>query len=184
MPSFRPALIACVSALAVAATAPAAFAQDAGHSRPARPTVIAKTSAALTDLQPASADALDGAKGTVTVVAHRKQSSFRLRLAGADTSAAGTRFVAQLYTGACVAGDPAAAGAVYNTDVLAGAAEPRSSKKTELRMGFVINGRGAANAVRRVPFVPTAGERSLVISTFATDAAASTPVACLPITLK
>ena len=79
----------------------------------------------------------------------------------------------------------AAAGAHYNVDVLAGLLPAEVSPDTEVWLDFELNERGEGRSSTMVPFVPTDGERAIVIHALPTsaDGSAGARLACLPLTI-
>ena len=158
---------------ALAATAPA----SASTHGP-----LVRASGPLSDLQPAETGPFDGATAAVQIVASAKGSHALLRVRGID-GADGRTFGAHLHSGPCVAGNGAAALGHYNTDVLAGVTPPEVSEQTEVWLDITVDD-GAGTATASVPFVPVAGERSVVVHALATDhhtGAAGARRACLPV---
>jgi len=127
----------------------------------------------LRDLQLATDEALDGASARLTMANHQGSSTFVLNLKGIDVtgpdSAAGHAFGAHLHLGPCVSGNGAAALAHYNTDVLARVVPPTIDETTEVWLDFTVAADGTGHAVAHVPFVPTPGERAVVIHRDATN---------------
>ena len=86
----------------------------------------------------------------------------------------------------CVAGNGAAAGPHYNTDVVERGILPPDneiSEDTEMWLDITVED-GAATATATVPFVPRPGTRSVVVHAMATDhhtGAAGARLACLPV---
>ena len=105
-----------------------------------------------------------------------------LRVRGVE-GADGQTFGAHLHLGPCVAGQPAAALGHYNTDVLAGVVSPETNERTEVWLDVTVDD-GSGTATASVPFVPSPGERSIVIHAVATDhdtGTAGARLACLPV---
>ena len=101
--------------------------------RPRRPARGgARLPGRLSDLQPASASPLDGARAKLVFVQHAGASTFVLVVSGVGATGVGNTYGAHLHTGACVAGNGAAAGPHYNQSTLEGvvpwssATRPRS----------------------------------------------------------
>lgn len=108
-----------------------------------------------------------------------------LRASGIGAAAEGGTFGAHLHVGPCVAGNGAAAGAHYNTDLVAGTLPPlhEISEDTEVWLDLTVED-GAATSTASVPFVPLPGARSVVIHALATDhhtGLAGGRLACLPV---
>lgn len=182
--SVRAAAVAA-AALTLTLTPGIASAHGGGHHHRGRPGVVAVTKAPLTDLQPATDQPFDGARGVVRMRVYRHHTTVELKLRGVDRGAAGTTFGAHLHVGPCVAGDGAAAGPHYNTDVLAGDPTPEISRRTEVWLDFRVDASGRARSYARVPFVPQSGTRSIVIHALPTDGAghAGARLACLPLAI-
>ncbi len=115
-----------------------------------------------------------------------RSSYFVLTVRGVDPSAAGTTFGAHLHEKSCVAGDGAAAGPHYNTDLIAGILPPVVSPTTEVWLDLAPTAAGEGRAVAKVPFVPEPGERSIVIHADPTapNGTAGPRLACLPLTVN
>ncbi|MEO5608088.1 MAG: hypothetical protein ABIQ61_08765 [Ornithinibacter sp.] len=143
---------------------------------------VVRASGPLVDLQPASAGPFDGARASVQIVASAHGSHTVLRVTGIDPAVGGQTFGAHLHVGPCVAGNGAAAGAHYNTDVIAGALPVEISAATEVWLDLSVDG-GAATSTASVPFVPLPGTRAVVIHALPTDGtgAAGARLACLPV---
>jgi superoxide dismutase, Cu-Zn family len=140
---------------------------------------------ALTKLDVTAVSPLDDADARLVMVTHHDASTFVLRIKGTDPAAAGRTFGAHLHTGPCVPGNGAAAGPHYNQDVVEGTVPARVDQTTEVWLDFTVNPAGDATAIATVPFVPTAGTRSVVIHRDPTDhhsGAAGPRLACLPVT--
>ncbi|MEI8413029.1 MULTISPECIES: superoxide dismutase family protein [unclassified Kribbella] len=169
------AVVAAAAAL-VAVPLTAAQADDT----PAR---VVTEQGALSDLVPAAAGPLDGARAVVVMVSDDGDSAVRLHVYGIDRSVAGRTFGAHLHVGPCVAGNGAAAGPHYNTDTLAGQVPPRVDETTEVWLDFTATEGGTGHAAAEVPFVPVPGNRSIVIHQEPTDpnGAAGPRLACLPL---
>ncbi len=167
----------CLLGLAtIVALAAVPVTASAGENGP-----LVRTSGPLADLQTATAGPFDGASASVQLVASARGSHAVLRVRGVGPAADGQSFGAHLHVGPCVAGDGAAAGGHYNTDVLAGVTPPEVSDKTEVWLDVTVDGAGTATA--SVPFVPLPGARSVVVHARATDpaGAAGARLACLPV---
>ena len=137
----------------------------------------------LRDLQSATTEALEGATARLTMANHHGSSTFVLNVKGIDLSAVGHEYGAHLHVGPCVAASGAAAGAHYNTDVLAGVTSPTIDKTTEVWLDFTVTAGGTGHAVAHVPFVPAPAARSVVIHRDATNelGGAGPRLACLPV---
>lgn len=169
-----------VSLVVAAGVLPATAGVASSHDRHGEKRVFAGE---LRDLQPATAGPLDHASARLTIADRHGNSRIVLRVTGINRSAAGSRFGAHLHTGPCVAGDGAAAGPHYNTDVLARVPKPKIDRTTEVWLDFTVTAGGKGRAVAHVPFVPKSGDRSVVIHRDATDlkGAAGPRLACLPV---
>ena len=194
MPQFRTAAVAAVATtLLLAPTAAYAHPKDGHGLSGERSTsrsrlAFDRSSGSLRDLDQEVTSALDGASASVRLIGLRS-SFLYLQVEDVDTSAAGKRFGAHLHTGPCVAGDSAAAGGHYNVQTLAGVVPPEISEKTEIWLDFDVKSDGEGRSSTTVPFVPTAGERSIVIHaqpTMDSGAGVGTAgarIACLPLTI-
>lgn len=140
----------------------------------------------LVDLQPTRTDALDGATAGVTVVEREGSTYVTFRLQHIDRTAATRTFGAHLHTGACVAGNGAAAGPHYNDDVARGVATPGVSRDTEVWLDFQVNAGGAGHALVSVPFTVQPGLRAIVVHALPTapGGAAGDRLACIPVDLR
>ena len=168
-------LVPLAAIVALFALTPTANAGDFGP--------IVRASGPLSDLQTAAAGPFDGARASVQIVASAKGSHAVLRVSGVGDAAEGTTYGAHLHVGPCIAGNGAAALAHYNTDVLAGVTPPEISEDTEVWLDITIDD-GAGTATASVPFVPLAGQRSVVVHAMETDhhtGAAGARLACLPV---
>lgn len=132
---------------------------------------------------PTTPDVFKGARATAMMMGLNDESTFRLSIKGIDESAAGNEYPAHVHVGPCIAKDPAAAGGHYNvsSDV-----PPLVSETTEVHLDFTVNDQGSARITLSVPFVPTAGTRSIVIHSDETPAPGSSPtrLACLPLDIQ
>jgi hypothetical protein len=174
--------VGLVSVAALAAAAPAQ-ANGVGHGKPAGHLGAHVFRGPLSDLQPTTSDPLDGARAKVVFVEHRGSSTFVLVVSGVGPAGVGHTYGAHLHTGACVAGNGAAAGPHYNQSTVDGVVPPVVNDRTEVWLDVTIGPDGSAVAVARVPFVPTPGNRSVVLHAAATDdhGAAGARLACLPV---
>ncbi|MEU4192327.1 superoxide dismutase family protein [Kribbella sp. NPDC026611] len=127
-----------------------------------------------------------GARATLVMVSHGARSAVRLKVTGVGRAAAGRTYGAHLHTGPCVAGDGAAAGPHYNTDVLDGRKPPRVDRTREVWLDFTVTSSGSGTARTVVPFAPNPGDRSIVIHEHATDhhGVAGARLACLPVSWR
>lgn len=141
----------------------------------------------LSDLLPDAVGPFDGATGTAVMSVNQTSSSFLLQVSGIAPSGTGTMYGAHLHFGPCVAGNGAAAGAHYNTDVLDGIVPPRTDQTTEVWLDITPGADGFATASATVPFVPSTAERSIVIHAMPTNpdnGAAGARQACLPVVIR
>jgi hypothetical protein len=180
----RATLVATLGALGLVSVAALATATPAQ----ARATSAARPAAhvfrgALTDLQPTTADPLDGARATLVLAQHGGSSIFVLVVSGVAAAGIGHTYGAHLHTGACVAGNGAAAGPHYNQSTVDGVVPPVVDDRTEVWLDVTIGAGGGAVAVARVPFVPLPGNRAVVLHAAATDdhGTAGARLACLPV---
>lgn len=171
--------------LAVASTivalAALPVAASAGEHGPA-----VRSAGPLADLAPAAAGPFDGARAAFQLVVSARGSHGLLRVGDIGAAAEGTTYGAHLHSGPCVAGNGAAAGPHYNTDVVERGILPPDneiSEDTEMWLDITVED-GAATATASVPFVPRPGTRSVVVHAMATDhhtGAAGARLACLPV---
>lgn len=168
-----------VGLVAIAALAGAAPAQ----ARTSPATAAHVFGGTLTDLQPTTAGPFDEARAKLVFVQHRSGSTFVLNVSGVGPAGVGETFGAHLHTGACVAGNGAAAGPHYNQSTVEGVVPPVVNNRTEVWLDVTIGADGGGVAVARVPFVPTPGNRSVVIHAQHTDdhGTAGARMACLPV---
>ncbi|MEP6629933.1 MAG: hypothetical protein ABJA89_05650 [Lapillicoccus sp.] len=167
---------AAAAGLVAVGAGPAPNAEAAGAS-------VHRWGAPLTDLQPGMADPLDSARGRLLMVSHHGATTAVFSLSGVGPAAVGHTYGAHLHTGPCVAGDGAAAGPHYNDSRERGAVLPVVGPSTEVWLDVTIGVDGWAVAVAHVPFVPRAGERSVVVHAEPTDdhGSAGPRLACLPV---
>ncbi len=142
----------------------------------------AYASESLRDLQPTIESPLDQASARAIMVGYRS-SAFSLSIKGIDRAAAGEAFGAHLHIGPCVDGDPAAAGPHYNIDAVNEVDPPIFSNQTEVWLDFTVLPDGRGSATAKVPFVPEAGVRSIVIHAEPTqpNGSAGARLVCLPL---
>ena len=174
MPNTSRHLVPIAAIVALCALPVPALAGDRGP--------VVRASGALSDLQTGAVGPFDGATAEVQIVSSGASSHAVLRVRGID-GAEGDTFGAHLHVGPCVTGIGAAALGHYNTDVLAGVTPPEISEDTEVWLDITVDD-GAGTATASVPFVPLAGNRSVVIHALATDhhtGAAGARLACLPV---
>lgn len=135
----------------------------------------------LQDLSSATSDPFDDAKAKVKLVSGSASSRVSLEVRGIDPATAGMRYGAHLHVGTCEAGNGAAALGHYNVSTAVPAV---INAQTEVWLDFTVTPSGVGRSVARVPFVPVAGERSVVIHALPTDpvtGAAGARLACLPV---
>lgn len=143
---------------------------------------VVRSSGTVSDFAPAVAGPLDGAWASYQLVASARGSHSVLRVTGI-AAPDGTTFGAHLHAGPCVAGNGAAAGPHYNTDLVAGVTPVEISEDTEVWLDLTVED-GAGTSTASVPFLPTPGARSVVVHAMATDhhtGAAGPRLACLPV---
>lgn len=168
------ALAATVATAGAAAVVPAQAGQGGGEDGT---TLVFQSP--LSDLQTATTEPFEGAAATLRLTMEGGHSTFVLKVAGIDQSAAGTHYGAHLHSGPCTPGDGAAAGPHYNS-----ASPPVIDEEHEVWLDFEVTGRGSARAVAEVPFEPVHGARSVVIHAEETDPAsglAGARLACMPV---
>lgn len=218
MPRFRTLAVAGLAAAALLLTSGAAYAGDHDFSRhthfgsggfgagsQSSSMSWGFYNGPLTDLLSSTADpsttVFDGAKATATMMGIGGSTFFRVQIRGADDSAVGKVYGAHLHQGACgLAKDQAGVmqptvGPHYNTSKLAedGKTYTVINDKTEVWLDFEVDPFGNARSTARVPFVPTAGERSITLHAsptlhHATETAAAgtagAKLACLPLEIR
>ena len=113
---------------------------------------------------------------------HAGSSTFVLVVSGVGATGVGNTYGAHLHTGACVAGNGAAAGPHYNQSTVEGVA-PVVSDQTEVWLDVTVGADGSGVAVAKVPFVPAPGNRAVVLHAEHTDdhGTAGARLACLPV---
>jgi hypothetical protein len=161
--------LACTAAVAAAAAVTPAVAGVANLFR-----------GDLADLAPAAAGPFDHASAQLVLVGHGSASTVVLLVKGVDTAVATRTFGAHLHSGPCVAGNGPAAGPHYNHS---GVVPPVVSDATEIWLDFTVDDEGNAQSVSHVDWVPTAGQRSVVIhqDRTAANGTAGPRLACLPV---
>jgi Cu-Zn family superoxide dismutase len=107
-------------------------------------------------LEDPHATTFDDAYGTLRIKVNPENvTSFKLRVDGIATSAAGTTFGAHLHTDPCdVVGKGGLGGPHYNHDFVLGNVPNRVSTKTEAWFDLVPNDNGVATEDISAPFVP------------------------------
>ncbi|MEP6650744.1 MAG: hypothetical protein ABJA74_12680 [Lapillicoccus sp.] len=174
--------VGLVSLAALAAAAPAqAQPQKGSHASHHAPAHTYQGS--LIDLQPASSSPLDGARAKLVLAQHHGASTFVLVVFGVGAEGVGHTFGAHLHTGSCVAGNGAAAGPHYNQSTVNGVVPPEVNDQTEVWLDVTVGADSGGVAVARVPFVPTPGNRAVVLHEKDTDdhGVAGARLACLPV---
>jgi hypothetical protein len=137
----------------------------------------------LRDLQPGSPGPLDQAWARVELMTYKGASTVILRVRDIDPAAADRTFGAHMHTGPCIAGNGAAAGPHYNADAVAGRVPVTVSAQTEVWLDFTVSRTGSGSARAVAPFVPSPGNRSIVIHQDPTDhrGVAGPRMACIPL---
>lgn len=160
-----------------------ALAVTAGLAPAAAAPALVSVNGPLRDYNTSAAGPFDAAVARATISTHKRGSTVSFSVKGISRAAAGEEFGAHLHLGPCVTDTPLAALAHYNTDVLAGRKPPRTDPTTEVWLDFVVSKSGHARATARVPFVPQAGRRSIVVHEHEThpDGTAGARLACLPV---
>jgi len=161
--------VACAAALGTTAAVAPAVAGAANNFRGSLHLLLSGKGAPFAD-----------ASAKLTLVGHGNASTAVLVVHGVDPAQAGRTFGAHLHSGPCVDGVGSAAGPHYNHT---GQPPTTISDQTEIWLDFTVDDQGSANAVAHVPFVPTPGQRSVVIHERATAAngTAGDRLACLPV---
>jgi hypothetical protein len=163
--------------------APAAWAAGlaVGAGPAGAATTFVQSHGDLVDLQPAAANATDGATASLWAVSSGGGTTFWVFIRGLDPEAVDTTYGAHIHVGPCVAGNGAAAGAHYN-------AGGTPSPDTEVWLDFTVLPGGYGYAVTTVPFdIQPGAARSMVIHAEptqeggATPGAAGAPPAGLPV---
>ena len=218
MPRFRTIAVAALGVSALLLTSSAAYAGDhdfhgrthfgsgfGGGSHIASMT-WAFYNGPLTDLSPnthdpKTTDLFDGAKATATMMGVGGSTFFRVQIRDVDDSAVGKVYGAHLHQGPCgLAKDEAGllqptVGAHYNTSEFDPVKKVYTviNKQTEVWLDFEVDPFGNARSTARVPFVPTAGERSITLhekptlhhaSETAAAGTAGAKLACLPLEIS
>lgn len=179
------AALGAVGLVSIAGLAAAAPAEARGHAgaRAGHDAAAHVFQGSLRDLQPSRSDPLDGARARLVLAQHGGSSTFVLVVSGVAAEGTGKTYGAHLHTGPCVTGDGAAAGPHYNQSTVNGVVPPVVSDQTEVWLDVTIGPDGRAVAVTHVPFVPSPGNRALVLHEKATDdhGTAGARLACLPV---
>ena len=211
MPRFRTVAVAGLAVSAVLLTSSAAYAGDqdfrrhthfgsggfGGASEFSSSMSWGFYNGPLTDLSPSTNDPFDGAKATATMMGVGGSTFFRVQVRGVDDSAVGKVYGAHLHQGPCgldEAGAPTV-GPHYNTSEFDAEKKVYTviNDQTEVWLDFEVDPFGNARSTTRVPFVPTAGERSITLHAaptvhHATETAAAgtagAKLACLPLEIR
>jgi Cu-Zn family superoxide dismutase len=135
----------------------------------------------LSDFQPSTANATDGASAHLWAVAIGGETRFYAFFTGLDPAAEGTTFGVHVHVGPCVAGNGAAAGPHYNTG-------GTPSTDTEVWLDFTVLPGGYGLSSTTVPFTIEPGDaQSIVVHAEPTQDGPPTPgaaggrQACLPV---
>ena len=215
MPRFRTVAVAALAVSAVLLTSSAAYAGDhdfrrhthfgnggfGGASEFSNSMTWGFYNGPLTDLSPSTDDPFDGAKATATMMGVGGSTFFRVQVRGVDDGAVGKVYGAHLHQGPCgLAKDQAGVlqptvGPHYNTSDFDAEKKIYTviNDQTEVWLDFEVDPFGNARSTARVPFVPTAGERSITLHASPTlhhataTAAAGTAgakLACLPLEIR
>ena len=219
MPRFRTTAVAALGVSALLLTSSAAYAGDHDFHRRTHfgsggfggGSEISSMSwgfynGPLTDLSPnthdpKTTDLFDGAKATATMMGVGGSTFFRVQIRDVDDSAVGKVYGAHLHQGPCgLAKDEAGllqptVGAHYNTSEFDPVKKVYTviNKQTEVWLDFEVDPFGNARSTARVPFVPTAGERSITLhekptlhhaSETAAAGTAGAKLACLPLEIS
>jgi hypothetical protein len=203
VPRFRTTAIAALAATALLGTSGAAYARDLHLKKVERDASAAHGMSwasfrgDLTDISPTTDDVYDGARATAMLIGIDNTTFVKVQIKGLEHKAAGEDFGAHLHTGPCGLDSAGAAtvGGHYNVS-------PKDARglftvinnQTEVWLNFGVNSGGEATATATVPFVPTAGERSITFHATATVAkqtaggpavgTAGAKLACLPLDIK
>jgi Cu/Zn superoxide dismutase len=135
----------------------------------------------VSDLAPAAAGPFDHASAQLVLVgSHGDSTNIVLVVKDVDRSVAGQTFGAHLHTGPCVPGNGAAAGPHYNHSWVVPAVVDRT---TEVWLDFTVTRGGTGQSRWQSGWVPTPGQRSVVIhqNPTAPDGTAGARIACLPV---
>ena len=189
MPQLRRAVVAAaLGALLCTITAPLAVAHDGDqnsfrrHREPGSFRLSYGYNAdPLRDLQPSTSEPFDGAYASVTMISWGSGSYFSIRVRGVDQGRSGN------VTAPTCTPDrawPATARRPDRTTTSTcwpGVLPAEVSPDTEVWLDFELNSRGEGRSSTVVPFVPTAGERAIVIHALPTSANGTAGAAiCLP----
>jgi Cu/Zn superoxide dismutase len=177
------AAVGAVGLVSMAALAAAAPAEARARDHASHQAAAHVFQGALSDLQPASASPLDGARARLVFVQHGGRSTFVLVVSGVGALGVGNTYGAHLHTGACVAGNGPAAGPHYNQSTVQGVVPPVVNEQTEVWLDVTVGADGDGVAVAKVPFVPAPGNRAIVLHADHTDdhGTAGARLACLPV---
>jgi superoxide dismutase, Cu-Zn family len=200
VPRFRTTAIAALAATALLATSGAAYARDLHLKKVEREASAAPRMSwahfggKLTDLSPSTSDVYDGARATAMLIGIDNTTFVKVQIKGLEHKG---EFGAHLHTGPCGLDSAGAAtvGGHYNVSPKdAGGLFTVINNQTEVWLNFDVNSGGDATATATVPFVPTAGERSITFHATATVTelkdggpavgTAGAKLACLPLDIK
>jgi hypothetical protein len=212
VPRFRTVAVAALAVSAVLLTSSAAYAGDhdfrrhthfgnsgfGGASEFSNSMSWGFYNGPLTDLSPSTDDPFDGAKATATMMGVGGSTFFRVQVRGVDDGAVGKVYGAHLHQGPCGYDEKTGptVGPHYNTSKkdLATGLYTVISDQTEVWLDFEVDPFGNARSTARVPFVPTAGERSITLHAKATVhhqaeggpavGTAGDKLACLPLEIR
>lgn len=164
----------------IAAAASALLLAPMAASTPAAAAPAGVFRGDLVDLSASTADPFGDATAQLVMAQTGWGTVFHLRVRGIDLSAVGDDYGAHLHTGPCVAGDGAAAGPHYNASDVT---PPVVNAQTEVWLDFTVAADGTGAGDASVPFVPTPGDRAVVIHAEATapSGAAGARLVCLPV---
>lgn len=143
-------------------------------------TTFVEAGGRLTDLQPGTANATDGASADVWAFAAGGHTTFVAVFRGLDSASVGNTFGVHVHVGTCVAGNGMAAGPHYNS----GGPSGPVSARTEVWLDFRVRPGGYGFATTTVPFTIEPGDaNSIVVHADPTtpSGAAGARQACLPI---
>jgi Cu/Zn superoxide dismutase len=163
------------------ATAALAAALTVGTGSAGADTTWLQSNGPLVDLQPAAANATDGAWADLWSVTEDGVTSMWLFIEGLDPAAEGATYGVHIHVGPCVEGNGAAAGPHFNSD----GGVP--STENEVWLDFTVLPGGYGYAEATVPFgIAPGAARSMVIHLEPTQAGGAMPgaaggrQACLP----
>jgi Cu-Zn family superoxide dismutase len=175
----RSAFASMAAVLAVAGAIATAVPAEARHHED---KVDLTFSGELVDFTTTGPSPFDGASARLVMASRDDRTLFILIVTGVSREAAGETFGAHLHEGSCVAADFSAAGPHYNQSRVDGGPLVVSAE-TEVWLDVTITPGGTAVALASVPFVPTPGNRSIVLHAEETSetGTAGARLACLPV---